>query len=134
MPTLKNPIVLITACSDYCPGTCFEKETFKILNNPKILHWWAENNNIYHSKVSGFPVGLSTHDKEIEETLLKLRYIDFPKKLKIYCKWRTAWFNHPKMEIENICGPEYQNKEELKKWVKEFPEIFDWWYSLDELD
>jgi len=117
IPTLTRPVVLITACSDFCPGTCFQEESYKILNEAKIIHWWAENNVFYHPKVSGFPVGLSTHDKKIEEILLKLRPIDYPKKLKIFCKWHTRG--------ENICGEEYQNKEELQKWIMEYPEIFD---------
>ena len=51
----KNQFVLVTHNSDY---TITEKCIY-IVNHPKIIHWFSQNVNIYHPKLSNLPIGIA---------------------------------------------------------------------------
>lgn len=56
LPQAKGPIVLVSGDSDlpFCVNPT-------ILENPKILHWFAQNCVVEHPKVTPIPIGLDYH-------------------------------------------------------------------------
>jgi hypothetical protein len=50
-----NPFVLVTHNSDY---TVTDKDIY-IAEHPKIRHWYAQNTNIIHSKITNLPIGIA---------------------------------------------------------------------------
>lgn len=52
---LKNPVRLLTHNSDYR----IDNSHSNILNNPNLIHWFAQNIDIHHQKLSSIPIGIA---------------------------------------------------------------------------
>ncbi len=64
LDALPNPIILVTGDGDEsAPFDLFssELEFLSFIENPKIIHWFAQNGLIRHPKFSQIPVGLDYH-------------------------------------------------------------------------
>lgn len=122
LPTLQEPIVLITACSDYTPKHCFPRETEILLQSSRIYKWWAQNNDIIgNDKVKSLPYGLA-HCQSLEndgwecierETfLLTLRAAaaEKTKHPRIFCCWRKR--------SQNVAGADKVERERATDWVQ----------------
>lgn len=55
LPHIKNKIVLITHNGDYC----VDDRYINIINDEKIIHWFGQNVNIIHPKVTPVPIGIA---------------------------------------------------------------------------
>lgn len=124
LPMLRNPIILVTACSDMTPQHCFPKETQLLLQSSLICQWWAENNDIVGSeKVHSLPCGLgSCHSLkntgwemlEREEFLLTLRKNIISsvtkKHNRILCRWRPR--------IKNVAGANKVERGRATQWAQ----------------
>jgi hypothetical protein len=60
---IEKKFILVTGLSDYTlPDYFYSNENFlKLLNNNKIIHWFAQNCTIKHSKITMIPIGLDYH-------------------------------------------------------------------------
>ena len=86
---LDNRFILITGASDFSPSINYYTIYQNILQNSKLIVWFAENNVIYHPKVQNLSVGLATHSIEMEYILNDVKKMYIPKDTnKIYCRWR----------------------------------------------
>jgi hypothetical protein len=56
LPSAKGPVVVVSGDSDLS----FPTDT-AFLNDPKILHWFAQNSTGNHPKLSSIPIGLDYH-------------------------------------------------------------------------
>jgi hypothetical protein len=54
-PCLQQPFVLITHNSDHAVGL----QDLDLLNHPQLLHWWAQNVAVGHTRLSALPIGLA---------------------------------------------------------------------------
>jgi hypothetical protein len=56
LPSLTQPIILVTAESDWSPTAEFSH----LLENPLVLHWFCQNSTLpaYHPRLSPIPIGL----------------------------------------------------------------------------
>jgi len=52
---LKEPVRIITHNSD----NCIDYRHLDILDNSKIIHWYAQNVNINHAKLTSIPIGIA---------------------------------------------------------------------------
>lgn len=85
MPEINNNIVIITHNAD----KCISSEHLDILNNNKIIHWYAQNTTIIHPKLTTLPIGIANSQwkhgnlkhltKVIDLNILKtnLLYVNF---------------------------------------------------------
>ena len=65
------PIVLVSGDADEdAPTNIFasERDFLGFIENPKILHWFAQNGVVRHSKFSQIPIGLDYHTMSQGET------------------------------------------------------------------
>ena len=90
---INNNFILITGDSDLSPSA--HKD---LLNNKYLLHWFAQNCDIKHLKISTIPIGLDYHTiatyshwgsrrlspKEQEKELIEIRETTVNKELKIF--------------------------------------------------
>ena len=120
LPMITNNFTLITSCSDYSPSVNFTTEYNIIINHPLLLCWYASNKIHEHEKIKPFPQGLCCYPESFHNFLLKLNKesINISKKDKILCCWRDR--------ESNICGSEYVTRNQTKKFILEYPNIFDW--------
>jgi hypothetical protein len=54
-PRLQTPFVLISHNADHSVGL----ESLPLLNHPYLIHWWAQNCEIAHERLSALPTGLA---------------------------------------------------------------------------
>ena len=52
---LKEPVRLLTHNSDYC----IDQKYIEILNDSRVISWYAQNINIEHPKLSSIPIGVA---------------------------------------------------------------------------
>jgi hypothetical protein len=50
-----NPFVLVTHNSDY---TVTDKDIY-IADHPRVIHWYAQNTNVLHPKITNLPIGIA---------------------------------------------------------------------------
>lgn len=98
---LKEPIFLITGHGDE------DASTFKeLVNNPLIIHWFSQNADFIHDKITKIPIGLDYHTLltskthqswgdnntplEQEEHLLSIASLNIKKKLECYGNYRCS--------------------------------------------
>ncbi len=103
---INSSFILITGDSDLTPS-----EHKELLDNKNILHWFAQNCDIKHPKISSLPIGLDYHTiatyshwgskrispKEQEQELLDIRKTDIKKELKIFTNFHLN-INSPARE------------------------------------
>jgi hypothetical protein len=55
--------VLVTGDADESvPTELFTQEKFiQFINNPKLIHWFSQNCNLFHEKITPIPIGLDYH-------------------------------------------------------------------------
>lgn len=119
LPELKNPFILISACSDFSPEIIFKKEYDIIINNIFLIHWYMENMYKKHIKTSSLPVGLASHTIEDEKLLIDIRNNKNlkNKKDKIFCFWNN--------KNNNVCGREFDFRVKSKEFALQYREKFD---------
>jgi len=54
-PCLQQPFVLISHNSDHAVGL----QELDLLNHPLLVHWWAQNVDVAHARLSALPIGLA---------------------------------------------------------------------------
>jgi len=114
---LNNKFTLITGTSDYSPSVNFRKEYDEILANPFLIKWYMSNCLSVHEKIIAYPGGLC-HNEISDDVLLTLRNRCIKNKgNKILCIWRERDFN--------VCGNEFITREQTKKFIQLYPDIFD---------
>jgi hypothetical protein len=65
LPKIQVPFVLVTGDSDKTVPTDFEEATATILNNPYLLHWYAQNCiKADDAKLHQLPIGIDIHTME----------------------------------------------------------------------
>ena len=81
LPHFTHPFVLLTGQSDYnavyndagqLPHDCNDGQCFThLLSHPLLIHWWAQNVDIIHEKLSPLPIGINAneHAYALEKTL-----------------------------------------------------------------
>jgi hypothetical protein len=122
---LTNPIILISACGDYCPEINFPKEYNILINSPLIKKWYMENMFSKHFKTFSLPVGFATHSIEDENLVFNIKYKSLIEKTinsidnKIFCTWRNR--------DTNCCGNEIANRKKFKEFILANPNFFDWY-------
>lgn len=70
--SIKYPFILITHLSDHQ----VDEKFLSIVNNKKLIHWYAQNCLLKHKKISNFPIGLEDrwrHNNGIIQDFIKLR-------------------------------------------------------------
>lgn len=71
IPHINKPIVLVSGdCDLTVPFDIFQNETQfnEFINNPNIIHWYAQNCIINHPKISRIPIGLDYHTVSTNKT------------------------------------------------------------------
>lgn len=74
-PRLNSDFVLITHNSDQAVTL----EDLDLLNHPKLTHWYAQNAEVSHSKLSGIPIGVSNKQwgsEKIDQLLEAARAVE----------------------------------------------------------
>ena len=71
LPTISVPFKLITNNSDYTLPRDFQNEMNILLENPYLIHWYAQNCTLTHPKVTRIPIGMDYHSLHIEPPRLK---------------------------------------------------------------
>lgn len=61
LPKLKAKIILVSGDDDDWIPNSFPEASKQIIESPNIIHWFAQNCVIEHSKVSHLPIGLDYH-------------------------------------------------------------------------
>jgi hypothetical protein len=64
LPKITNKFILVSGDSDLCVPleALSQKETFKLLNSPLLIRWFAQNTRIQQSnKIIQLPIGLDYH-------------------------------------------------------------------------
>jgi len=118
LPYLTNKFVFITGSSDWSPVLNFTREYYIILSNPYLIKWYMTNSLSSHPKIVTYSGGLC-HNETSDKLLLDTRSnIEKRESNKILCVWRNRDFN--------VCGHQYITRHIVEKFVKEYPETFDW--------
>jgi hypothetical protein len=108
--------VLVSGLSDYSPSTFFtDQELFKLLENPLLIEWRAQNVCTEHPKLKHIPIGL-------EDTQSKLdfceKYSDelkqIPKMEKVYTNFSPDTNPH---ERENFVS--HSQKTDFETYMKD---------------
>ena len=70
---IKVPFILVTGDGDENPNDVFNDDNilFKYVNNPKLIHWYSQNNTTIHPKISAIPIGLDYHSMTNANTINK---------------------------------------------------------------
>jgi hypothetical protein len=71
IPHINKPIILVSGdCDLTIPFDIFRDETqfHQFINNPNIIHWYAQNCVINHPKISRIPIGLDYHTISTNKT------------------------------------------------------------------
>jgi len=64
MSHLNNQFILVSGdCDEVCPNDIFvsNEQLYSFLNNPKLIHWFCQNNIIKHPKITTIPIGIDYH-------------------------------------------------------------------------
>ena len=67
---IKHKFVLVSGDSiDTCPDDIFTSHTefLDFINNPLLIHWYAQNCVVKHKKITGIPLGIAYHHMIDEE-------------------------------------------------------------------
>jgi hypothetical protein len=73
-PCLHQPFVLISHNSDHTVGL----QDLDLLNHPQLVHWWAQNVDVAHSRLSALPIGLANRQwgaDKLEQLLAAAQHI-----------------------------------------------------------
>jgi len=117
-PQLKNPFVLITGSSDWCPSINFPVEYSFLLNSVFVKKWYMLNCLSEHPKVFSYPGGLC-HNETSDNILRYIRAgVNKHESNKILCIWRDRNFN--------VCGDQFITRKTVEQFVKQRPDVFDW--------
>lgn len=127
LPNICYPFVLISGDNDdRVPNDIFDKENFlKFINNPLIKHWYCQNFESKHEKVTNLPIGLDYHtltsrplwgpiksckDQEVElESIIKLSKPFYERKIKCYGNFhfcKHTRISNERHDIPNIIPNE----------------------------
>lgn len=71
IPHIHKPIIIVSGdCDLTVPFDIFRDETqfHQFINNPNIIHWYAQNCIINHPKVTRIPIGLDYHTISTNKT------------------------------------------------------------------
>lgn len=68
LPTITHPFILVTNLSDETFPTYFRSlfDTESFINDPRILHIFAQNCDLVHPKITSIPIGLDLHSMAYE--------------------------------------------------------------------
>lgn len=69
LPTVRVPFVLVTGDADrVLPGETIETRTVcqALLDDDRIIHWFAQNMALQHPKITQIPIGLDYHTRQGE--------------------------------------------------------------------
>jgi len=72
LPTIKTRFKLMTNNSDCTLPNDFQTESYTILNNQYLIHWFSQNWVGTHAKVTRIPIGLDYHSLHINPPRLKI--------------------------------------------------------------
>lgn len=89
LESIKHFFILITHHSD----DLVEKKFLSIVNNRKLIHWYAQNCTLRHKKISNIPIGLEDrwrHNNGIINDFIKLRKKKIIKIPRILCSFNIA--------------------------------------------
>ena len=115
---LTSKFVFITGSSDWSPVINFKREYDILLNNPYLIRWYMTNSLSSHPKIITYPGGLC-HNETSDKLLMDIRTnIQKQDSDQILCVWRNRNFN--------VCGSQYITRHIVEKFVKEYPETFNW--------
>jgi len=65
--SMNAPFVLVTGVSDYSPSTFFtDEQLLKLLENPLLLEWRAQNVCFEHPKLIHLPIGLEDTPEKLD--------------------------------------------------------------------
>ncbi len=86
---------------------------FKILKDPRLIHWYAENCSKLYYKLTGIPTGIMNNSyitSIYNKNLLSNERIQF-NDLSVICCHRTRNWNKERIKVNNLC------KNKLSKFV-----------------
>ncbi len=72
LPQIHSNFLLITHHGDQS----ITKDYLEVVNSPKLIHWFAQNNQLEHPKITAIPIGLEDswrHNNGIVKDFIKLR-------------------------------------------------------------
>lgn len=120
LPLLNTKFKLISGCGDFSPSVNFPREYIIIVNNPLLVRWYSNNKIHENDKVTAIPAGMCSLGEKYHNLLLTLNKesLKVTKRDKILCCWRERDFNH--------SGPQFITRAHVKKFILEYPDIFDW--------
>jgi hypothetical protein len=64
LPQIKTPFILVSGdCDEVVPVDIFtsKEQLYNFLDNTLLLHWFAQNNIMKHSKITTIPIGMDYH-------------------------------------------------------------------------
>lgn len=95
----KNPFVLLTHNSD---GIVKENETTRyLLENPKIVRWYAQNPVVLHEKLRILPIGMANNQWPHGNTDKIMENLDNPKTKSVYFNFSIQTNESKRMECYN---------------------------------
>ncbi len=108
LPKINVPFVLVTGDSDYSSSN-FED----VLNNKYLIHWFAQNNTLYHEKITSLPLGLDFHSllsgkcfgeesmsaTKQEGKLEKVRSLEGEREVKIFANFHLSYTSDRRKEL-----------------------------------
>jgi mannosyltransferase OCH1-like enzyme len=109
LPTLTEPIILITSDGDLSiPSGLNSNTTYNILNHNMIIKWYTQNydNTIIHEKLLPIPIGFDLHSKnknfiEIYNDIRQIPKIS-TKTFKIFCDSHLSGHNKDRNNMFNL--------------------------------
>ena len=67
LPTIKNKFILITHNSDYSRPT--QPKSTAMLDDPRLIRWFAENPSFFHPKLSPVPLGFGNGFHKLQDLI-----------------------------------------------------------------